>query len=125
MAFNPAQLASYDEARALREVVNNSQLFALNPILSGDDEGLPAPAPNPNFPWLPPVVPRVGIYLPVWVAGPHADPEPAEGDRLWLHYRFRNGKQGFNVGLWIDKFKRYPQSPYYVLSALAADVAAA
>ena len=123
MTFNPSQLASYAEARALREYLNSTQQFASNPILAGDDQSAPAPVPNPNFPWLPPIIPRVGIYLPAWTAGPHADPEPSQGEELFLHYRLANGREGFNVGLWIDKFKRYPGSPLYVLTTLATEAA--
>lgn len=124
--FNIAQLASYNEARALRDYINNTQQFVAvgNLILPGDDETAPAPMPNPNFPWLPPSVPRVGIFLPSWSPGPHSDPEPNDGQgRLWLSFRMENGRV-FNVGLWIDKFKRYPDSPDYVLRALAAETVA-
>src|SRR5678816_3712480 len=119
MAFNTNQLASYDEARALRDYINSTQQFAENNILAGDDEGSPVPQPDPNFPWLPPITPKVGIYLPSW--GATGGPIPSDGDKLFLHYRMTNGKEGLNVGLWIDKFKRYPGNPSYVLGQLAAD----
>ncbi len=121
--FNPAQLATYAEARALRDAMNNTQSFQANPILPGDDETAPAPVPDPNFPWLPPKVPNVGIYIPHWESGPHGDVVPNDGDRLFLHYRMKDGKSGFNVGLWIDKFKRYPAAAEYVIRSLAMDVA--
>jgi|SRR6185369_12172165 len=121
MPFNPNQLASYDEARALRDYINSTQQFVNNNILLGDDQDSPAPQTNPNFPWLPPITPRVGIYLPLWAAGPHADPEPNAGNMLFLHFRMTNGKEGLNVGLWVDKFRRYPDNPSYVLAQLAAD----
>ncbi len=121
--FNPAQLATYVEARALREAMNRCPSFWANPILPGDDEISAAPVPDPNFPWLPPNVPIVGIYIPHWESGPAGNPAPSDGDSKWLHYRMKDGKEGFNVGLWIDKFKRYPNDPVYVVRSLAADVA--
>ncbi len=121
--FNPAQLATYAEARALRDAINHNQRFVANPIIPGDDELAPVPVPDPNFPWLPPKVPTVGIYIPHWESGPHGDVIPSDGDKLFLHFRMKDGKDGFNVGLWRDKFERYPNSPEYVFMSLAADVA--
>src|SRR6266404_9081487 len=106
--FNPAQLSTYAEARALRDFINSTQYFAMNPILLGDDEFGVKPITNPNFPWLPPIIPQVGIYLPTWSGGPHGDIEPRIGDSQFLHFRMQNGKFGFNVGLWREKFKSYP-----------------
>ena len=123
ISFNPTNLATYDEARALRDYLNSTQAFAANPILSGDDEIAPAPVPNPNFPWLPPVVPAVGIYLPYWVGGPGGFPEPADGSAMFLHFRTFNGREGFNVGLVREKFKSFPANADYVLQVLAADMA--
>jgi hypothetical protein len=40
-----------------------------------------------------------------------------------LHFRFTNGREGFNVGLAIDKFKRYPNAASYVLGELAKEAA--
>lgn len=125
-AFNSTQLASYDEARALRDYLNALQPFAGNQILPGDDELNSTPVANPNFPWLPPTVafPRAGIFLPTWSSGPHGDPEPNDGaGRLFLHFRTTLGHQAYNVGLCIDKFKRFPASPDYVVRALASEMA--
>jgi hypothetical protein len=124
ITFNPNQLASYAEARSLREYLNSSPQFVGRNVLPGDDEkGLETVStPDPNFPWLPPKVAQVGIYLPSWVAGPHGDPEPNQEDKLFLHFRFANGFEGANVGLFLDKFRRYPNSPLYVLSALASEI---
>lgn len=118
-SFNLMQLASYIEARSLRDLINNSQYFIANNnlILPGDDEAAPDPVPNANMPWLPPVAPPYGIFLPNW--GNTGGPEPSDDQgRLWLHFRMQNGG-AFNVGLWIDKFKRYPNAPDYVLRNLA------
>lgn len=123
MLFNSSQLATYAEARVLRDYLNSTQQFADNRILLGDDEANSAPVPNPNFPWLPPSVafPRAGIYLPTWAAGPHGDAEPNQGDSLFLHFRYTNGREGFNVGLAREKFKSFPNSPGYVVDELARE----
>lgn len=124
MAFNPNQLASYAEARALRDYINSAPQFVGRNILSGDDAtgSDSVVTPDPNFPWLPPKVAKVGIYLPNWTAGPHADPEPNQDEKLFLHFRFANGFEGANVGLFLDKFRRYPNSPMYVLGVLASEI---
>lgn len=68
-----------------------------------------------------------GTYLPLWVGGPGGFPQPswidpATQERYWfLHYHFRNGAMGMNAGLCLDKFRRYPNSPLYVLSVLAEE----
>ncbi len=126
MSFNPAQLASYPEARALRAYLNATPQFSASniQILPGDDEVVSPPTPDPNFPWLVPLPPTYGIYIPVWSNVPGAGPAPNDGDKLWLHYAIDNGKKGFNVGLAIDKFKRYPASPDYVVSELAKEYSA-
>lgn len=125
MPFNAAQLATYSEARALRDYLNSTQQFAANPILAGDDEANSAPVPNVNFPWLPPTVafPRAGIYLPTWSPGPHGDPEPSADTAQFLHFRYANGREGFNVGLYRTKFQSFPANPAYVLDNLAAEAA--
>ncbi len=126
MSFNPAQLATYAEARALRDFLNATQPFQANLILPGDDEGNSAPVPNPNFPWLPPSVPnpRAGIFLPTWATGPHGDPEPQDGAALFLHFRSTNGHQEYNVGLCREKFKSFgPNGVDYVLRTLAEEMA--
>lgn len=121
MAFNQNQIASYDEARALRDYLNGTQQFADNQILPGDDQSLPAPVPDPNFPWLPVKEPLIGIYIPAWSNVPGAGPAPNDGDKLFLHFRMTNPRQGykgFNVGLISDKFRRFAGSPSAQLSAL-------
>jgi hypothetical protein len=63
------------------------------------------------------------------VGGPGGFPEPNYTDPktgekyFYLHYRFQNGAEGMNVGLIMDKFRRYPNSPMYVMGALAAEAA--
>lgn len=121
--FNPAQLASYNQARQLREFLNR---FNFQILPNDDEHGTPKPQPDPNFPWMPPKPVECGIFLYPWESGPGGfeephgiDPETGE-ELLYLGYKSKNGKQN-NVGLCIDKFKRYPGSPRYVVGALYED----
>lgn len=104
--FNPAQLATWKQARNLA------------PMLESVGGGVLPETGNPL---------TSGIYVPQWLGGPAAHPEPSqavEGDTKWfLHFRFRNGAEGMNVGLILDRFKRYPTSPAYVLRTLAEEAA--
>ena len=108
--FNIAQLATWDQAREF------ATKLGAGPIVVGD--GVKPETSNPN---------TSGIYIPIWLPGPAAFPEPHFFDEVtgkkyyFLHYRFRNGAEGMNVGLIMDKFKRYPNSPAYVMMALAAE----
>ena len=131
MIFNANQLASYEQARALRDLLNQHKIGG--GVLPGDDEQGVTLTPNLNFPWLPPVPERVGIYRPIWQAGPGGFSEPnaelhtLEGEivkLLFLHFRFQNGKEGLNVGLILDKFRRYPHSQEYVLGEIAKEAQA-
>ena len=127
MIFNTNQLASYEQARALRDLLDQHKIGG--GILPGDDEVGVTLTPNLNFPWLPPVPQRVGIYLPVWQSGPGGFSEPnaigPDGAKLlFLHFRFQNGKEGLNVGLILDKFRRYPHSQEYVLGEIAKEAQA-
>ncbi len=120
--FAPEQLASYDQARSLRDFLN---IFKFG-ILPGDDQNGAQVITDPNFPWLPPKTATPGIYRPPWESGPAGFPEPngtlPDGTKTYfLHYRCSNGKDGINVGLCIDKFKRYPGNPAYVIGQLAID----
>lgn len=117
--FNPAQLATYEQARAVRDFLGTQ---VGGGVLSGDDEHGIQTVPNVLF-WLPPVQQVPGIYVPPWESGPHADPVPSDGNKKFLHYRFKNGAEGMNVGLIIDKFSRYPNSPDYVIRTLAEEAA--
>jgi len=108
--FNMAQLATWEDARQY------ANILSAGPIVVG--EGV---SPETNDPG------TSGIYIPSWVGGPGGFAEPNYADPqtgkkyFFLHYRFRNRAEGMNVGLIMDKFSRYPMSPAYVMTALAAE----
>ena len=108
--FNLAQLSTYDEAREI------AQKLSAGPIVVGG--GVKPENSNQDL---------SGIYRPSWLPGPGAFPEPNYVDEVtgkkyyFLHFRFRNGAEGMNVGLIKDKFRRYPSSPLYVLGQLAQE----
>ena len=104
MSFNPAELATWADATQYAKRINKSAPF--------QSAGLSIIPQNP---------PRSGIYIPAW--GNIGGPEPSGPRGLWwLHFRFSNGFEGMNVGLVIDLFKRYPNSPLYVIGQLLAEV---
>ena len=49
----------------------------------------------------------VETYVPEY-AGPYAAPQ--DGDKKFLHFRFGNGAEGFNVGLIRTTMKMFPMS---------------
>jgi hypothetical protein len=108
--FNTNQLATWEQAR------DYANKLTAGPIVVGG--GVKPETADPA---------ASGIYLPNWVGGPGGFAEPNYTDPLtgakyfFLHYRFRNGAEGMNVGLIMDKFRRYPNSPAYVMMALAAE----
>ena len=108
--FNTNQLATWEQARECANKLSGG------PIVVG--AGVKPETSNPA---------TSGIYLPEWVGGPGGFAEPNYTDPqtgvtyLFLHFRFRNGAEGMNVGLILDKFRRYPNSPMYVMGALAAE----
>jgi len=108
--FNTNQLATWEQAR---EYANK---LSAGPVMVGN--GVKPETSNPA---------TSGIYRPDWVGGPGGFAEPNHTNPLtgeksfFLHYRFRNGAEGMNVGLIMDKFRRYPNSPAYVISALASE----
>lgn len=109
--FNPAELSTWAEATFYARIIDSSALFL--------NAGIQI---KPQVPFQPGVPSGSGIYLPPWSPGPHGDPEPQIGNSIWLHYRFTNGMQGMNAGLVRDSFRRYPNSPLYVLSQLLIEV---
>lgn len=108
--FNLAQLATWEDAREC------AHRLTAGPITVG--WGVLPETTNPK---------TSGIYVPDWLGGPTGFPVPHYNDDatgkkyLFLHFRFRNGAQGMNVGLIMDKFRRYPNSPAYVLEALGRE----
>ena len=110
--FNTNQLATWDQAR------DCANKLSAGPIVVGSGV---KPETNDSH--------TSGIYRPDWIGGPggFAEPnhtDPVTGEKyFYLHYRFRNGAEGMNVGLIMDKFRRYPNSPMYVMGALAAEAA--
>jgi hypothetical protein len=109
-SFNIAQLATWEQAREL------AAKLGAGPIVVGG--GVKPENADQS---------RSGIYRPDWLPGPAAFPEPHFFDQqtglkyYFLHFRFQNGAEGMNVGLIMDKFGRFPSSPLYVMSVLAAE----
>jgi hypothetical protein len=112
--FNPAQLATWDDARALAakiEAFRQSQGL----YMAG---GVAPETKDPN---------TSGIYVPSWDGGPGGFPEPNDVENLkyFLHYRFVNGRAGINVGLILDKERRFAGNDMYVFYYLnSGDLAA-
>jgi len=110
--FNTNQLASFEQARNLRDFFMASNYFSSVRILPEQ--------PDQS---------KSGIFLPEWSEGPGAFPEPNYTDPLtgtkyyFLHLRWSNGFEN-NVGLCLDKFRRYPFSPDYVMRTLSEEVKA-
>lgn len=119
--FNPTQVATYDDARQLRDWLNQQPQFARCLILPGDDEHGIVSVVNVNMPWLPPTPQKPGIYIPKWEGGPAAFPVPHIGTATFLHFRMVNGFEGANVGLIVAKFKSYPTAQQYVLDAIVKE----
>lgn len=108
--FNPAQLATWDQATALA-----AQIEAWRTQTgSWFGGGIVPVTTDPN---------TSGIYVPSWEGGPGGFPEPADPstNSYWLHFRLANGLSGINVGLILDKIKRFGGNTMYVFSALNAD----
>ncbi len=103
--FNINQLATYGQARELAAKLGT---FVGGGVLPETDD------PKTS-----------GIYRPEWIAGVDINQEPrmrAYGRVYWsLHFRFKNGFQGMNVGLVREKFKSFPNSPQYVLDQLSQE----
>ncbi len=114
--FNAEQVATWDEARAIRESINNHPLFKNSNLqIMSESSGW---TKHPLYDWLPMVKTKSGIYIPEWLSGPHSDPTPQIGISYWLHFRYNNGFEDSNVGLIRTKFKAYPTSPDHVFEYL-------
>lgn len=110
MNFNIAQLATWEDARDCAKKLSSG------PVVVGG--GVKPESADPY---------TTGIYIPDWLSGPAGFEAPYQEDTqtgkkyYYLHFRFRNGAEGMNVGLILDKFRRYPTSPGYVLSEFAKE----
>lgn len=108
--FNLSQLATWEQARDLAKKLGAAPYNVGGGVMP--ETGDPATS---------------GIYTELWLSGPGNFPEPHYFDeKTGQHYypllfRFRNGAGGMNVGLIMDKFRRYPSSPAYVFSTLVAE----
>ena len=109
--FNRAQLATWQEARDLAAMLSRTGEAVGAGVMPETKDPLTS-----------------GIYIPSWLAGPSNFPRPGEVDPetkreyLWLHLRFRNRAEGVCVGLVLDRLRRYPSAPGYVLQQLAVEV---
>ncbi len=110
-SFNPAQLATWDDARALAAKIENFRITS--GVLMGGGVKIETKDFNTS-----------GIYVPSWSGGPGGFPEPndAAHESFWLHFRFNNGTSGINVGLILDKLARYGGNEMYVFGSLANDL---
>lgn len=109
--FNPAQLATWDEAKELAAKIEAFRQKTGN-WMGG---GVKVETNN---------VDTSGVYVPFWEGGPEGFPEPndAGNGKFWLHFRFNNGASGLNVGLILDKLARYGGNEYYVFGSLSNDL---
>lgn len=104
--FNLNQLATWKEAGDLKEQMDAYRIShglymagGILPVMEKNDIS--------------------GIYIPDWVAGPGGFVEPFDqsdenNKKYFLHYRFASGRSGVNVGLILDKAKRYGGNWDYV-----------
>lgn len=124
--FNEAQLSTVEQARALLALINATN-FARpgdSPTLIGGGV-LPESERNDLS----------GIYIPddfyvapinsnatTWPLPGTSQPDDPETGAHNICLRFVNGAQGFNVGLIVDRLRKYPSAPYYVLNQLRLEV---
>jgi hypothetical protein len=90
--FNPAQLATWGEAR---DLAHRIEAFRQT---SGVKMGGGVVSETTN-------ADTSGIYVPHWEGG---------SQKFWLHFRFANGRAGVNVGLILDLLRRYGNNEWYV-----------
>ena len=107
--FNPNQLATWADAKDLAARIEG---FRQSTGVNMGGGVLPVTA-DPN---------TSGIYVPSWDGGPGGFPEPADPNTglYFLHFRCVNGRSGVNVGLILDKIKRYGGNETYVFYYLNA-----
>jgi hypothetical protein len=109
--FNPAQLATWDQARDLAQHIDAFRQKT-GALMGG---GVAKETTN---------VDTSGIYVPDWQGGPEGFPVPNDTSvgKYWLHFRFNNGASGVNVGLILDKIARFGGNEAYVFMAIANDL---
>jgi hypothetical protein len=109
--FNPAQLATWEQATQLAAQIDEFRQQTGQRLGGGV---LPVTKDQNTS----------GIYVPTWDGGPAGFPEPSDlpAQSYWLHFRFANGAAGINVGLILDKLKRYGGNTMYVFTSLGADL---
>jgi hypothetical protein len=111
--FNPMQLSTWDQARALAAQMETFRQQS-GIYLGG---GVAPETSDVN---------TSGIFVPSWDGGPGGFPEPTGTDggtqTFFLHFRFNNGHTGLNVGLILDKLKRYGGNQMYVFYSLNGDL---
>jgi len=114
--FNPAQLATIEEAREIARLINSTPMALTDRDPEPIGGGILPESKDPKL---------SGIYDPVWltVNEPTAPPSSDRPGALFLHFRFANGCDAINVGLVREQFKRYPSAPLYVLRQLRIEVA--
>lgn len=107
--FNRNQLSTWEDARATARLISDGPITVGGGVKPETKVGLS------------------GIYIPEWFGGPAAFEEPQDvdevtGKQYWfIHFRFNNGAEGMNAGLIADQFRRYPNSPGFVLGRLAEE----
>ena len=124
--FNEAQLSTLEQARALQKLINS-----VNFARPGESDlfigGRVSPETENNG--------TSGIYIPddfyvapinssstTWPLPSTSLPDDPETAAHFFCLRFENGVSGFNVGLIVDRLRKYPSAPYYVLNQLRLEV---
>ncbi len=105
--FNDNELATWQQARELVAQINQFRQSS-GVSMAG---GVMPETTDPN---------TSGIYVPSWSGGPGGFPEPSDepNAKFWLHYRFASGRAGVNVGLILDKIRRYGGNTVYVFYSI-------
>ena len=106
--WNPAQLATIEEAREIAVKLNEGISGFLIPGNGVAPEHLDST--------------KSGIYIPEWSSAFFGAPQEAKAE--FYEFRFNNGAAGVNVGLVREQFNRFPNSIRYVFQCLYDEVQA-
>jgi len=89
IVFNPNQLATWQQAKDLAAQIDSFRQ-------------------------------ATGVNMGGGVVPVTTDPEPndAANNEYWLRFRFANGRSGVNVGLILDKIRRYGGNTLYVFYSI-------